>query len=168
MVALSGQLQLDDVAAIVEQIAALAGALVLLGGIAWRWVLGPKVRELIDLQAQSAGHVRQALVDAPGTLKSDARIAAAAARELPQLRAEVKEVLERVGKLDQERLPERVQLIELETDNHGRRIGSLEQSVIAWLGGQLGVERAERLADHDDRIRAQARADDERERRNTA
>lgn len=165
MIAAASSVQLDDVAGVVEQIATLAGALVVLGGIAWRFVLAPKVNQLLANQQRTVAHVQEALVDEPGTLKSDARIAANAARELPQLRDELRQLLHRVDAIEDARVVERLQLLEFEGDNHGRRIGSLEQSVIAWLGGQLNVERAERLADHAERERAQNRADTERNRR---
>lgn len=115
--------------------AAVVGALGVLGGFLWFWV-GPRIKQLLaDLQATANATQEQLQPAREGSTAHHAATAARAAAELPKLREQLHAVLEAQERFEADRIAERLQLVELETENHARRIGSVEQAVINLFGG---------------------------------
>lgn len=125
-------------------------AMSLLGAVAgglW-WLVWPRIED--KLQQVVAGveqlqpAVEQLQPDKDGSTASNAALAARALSEFGTLRIQVGELLE-AHRADQElRLPERMQLVELQIENHERRLGGVEQAMIARLGSELADARRER------------------------
>lgn len=129
---------LQNIATSVTSVAVVAGG-------AW-WLLGPRVtgwvREVTARTSEAAQAAHEQLQpDRPGSTAAHAATAARAAQELPQLRDAVQQLLAAQADVDELRLPERLQLVELQLDNTDRRLGSVEQALIAQLGNDLARER---------------------------
>jgi microcompartment protein CcmL/EutN len=124
----------------VQTAAAIIIAASVIGGFVL-WLIVPRVQSWVQTVAAANENVRKELDPREDdSTAANARTAAEAAAELPRLRELIESVLRWQAEREQQRIPERIQLMELTQENHERRLGTVEQAVI----GQL----AERNAQH--------------------
>lgn len=108
-----------------------------LWGLVW-----PRIEDKLQELAGGMREVTTQLqADVDGTTGAHAATAARAAAQLPELRRIVEHLAGRQAELEELRLPERLQLVELQTENHERRLGSVEQALITSLGSELAAAR---------------------------
>lgn len=116
-------------------ITAVFGALAGVGTAAW-WLLGPRVRAFLATLQQVTDHASAELrVDVPGSTAAHAAQAASAAEQLPAMRRQLDDLVTRQEQLDQARVVERLDLVELLAQNNQHRVGRVEQAIVSWLGG---------------------------------
>lgn len=130
---------------LLQAVATSVSSVAIVAGGAW-WLLGPRVtgwvREVTDRTSEAARAAQEQLQpDRPGSTAAHAATAARAVQELPQLRTAVEQLLAHQASVDELRIPERLQLVELQLENTDRRLGSVEQALIAQLGADLARER---------------------------
>lgn len=129
-------------------VAAVAVTLVstLAAGI-W-WLVWPRIEDKLQAVVRGVEQLQPAVdelqPERDGSTASNAALAARALSEFGTLRVQVSELLD-AQRADQElRMPERLQLVELQIENHERRLGGVEQAMIARLGSELADARRER------------------------
>ena len=117
------------------------------GGGVW-WLVKPRIasqlQRLVDGVEQLQPAVQQLDQQHPDSTAQHAAQAARAVGELATLRGQVQELLEAHQATAELRLPERLQLVELQLENTDRRLAGVEQAVIAQLGSDLAAERRAR------------------------
>lgn len=156
---------MDAAQQLLVMLAALLGVVVTVGGAIW-WLVVPRIKAgVATIVAEQRQQTMQlADVNTRGTVAYSARIAADAAAQLPQLRRTVDQLV--TDSHTWREIAERLNTVDVLQDNLHGRVGSLEQAMIAYLGGSLAEAIAEQKASSYQRREQQARADwirDERE-----
>lgn len=133
-----------------ELLAALVAGMTLTTGVGagvW-WLIKPRVvgqlQRLVDGVEQLQPAVEQLQPDRAGSAAHNAATAAKALGQVSELRDQVAELLAHHEATSELRLPERLQLVELQLENTDRRLSGVEQAVIAQLGSELAEARRER------------------------
>lgn len=121
---------------VLETAAAIVGALGVLLGALWV-VIGPRVRAFVVEASTAAQNANRAALelrtDTPGSTASNAAVAAV---QTGRLSRDVAELLARQAALDELRIAERLDLVEVLAEHNSRRVGSVEQALVSWLGSQ--------------------------------
>jgi hypothetical protein len=118
-----------------------------IGAGVW-WLVWPRIEEKLQAvvhgveQLQPA--VEQLQPDRAGSAAHNAATAARALGQVAELRDQVAELLAHHEATNELRIPERLQLVELQLENTDRRLSGVEQAVIAQLGSELAEARRER------------------------
>jgi hypothetical protein len=138
------------VSSVGELLAAGVAGMALLSGLAggfW-WLVKPRVvgqlQRLVEGVEQLQPAVEQLQPDRAGTTAHNAATAARALGQVAELRDQVAELLAHHEATNELRIPERLQLVELQLENTDRRLSGVEQAVIAQLGSELAEARRER------------------------
>lgn len=99
------------------------------------WLVGPRITaELRELAAGAHTAQQQLDPDRKGSTAHHASSAAEATSQLPGLIAAVRHLQRQAEEYDQLRVAERLQLVEVMTENTDRRVAAVEQALIADLG----------------------------------
>ena len=112
------------------------------------WLVWPRVEDKLQQVVRGVEQLQPAVEqlqpDREGSAAHNAATAAKALGQVAELRGQVAELLQHHEAEQELRIPERLQLVELQLENTDRRLSGVEQAMIAQLGSELADARRER------------------------